>query len=73
MKFQKNIPTSVWEIAFRGQNPLAGLYNKQINERFYVRTTGRGRAAATDPPHVRHNLIKRIGDYKMAMIQKVGP
>ena len=46
-----------------------GLYEQgKINERFYIGDQWHGAQCGTDRPLVRHNVIKRIGDYKMAVI-----
>lgn len=38
----------------------------QINERFYVGDQWHGAACGSDRPLVRHNVIRRIGDFKIA-------
>lgn len=46
-----------------------GIYEQgKINERFYVGDQWHGANCGNDRPLVRHNVIKRIGDYKMAVI-----
>ena len=46
-----------------------GLYEqKRINERFYIGDQWHGAKCGNDRPLVRHNVIKRIGDYKMSQI-----
>lgn len=46
-----------------------GLYDQsKVNERFYVGDQWYGASAGNDRPLVRHNVIKRIGDYKMAVV-----
>ena len=46
-----------------------GLYEQgKINERFYVGDQWYGARCGNDRPLVRHNVIKRIADYKMAVI-----
>jgi len=46
-----------------------GLYEQsKINERFYIGDQWHGARCGNDRPLVRHNVIKRIGDYKMAVI-----
>ena len=48
---------------------VRGLYEQnRINERFMVGDQWHGARCGTDRPLVRHNIIKRIGDYKMAMV-----
>lgn len=46
-----------------------GLYDQnKKNERFFVGDQWNGAKAGNDRPLVRYNVIKRIGDYKMAVI-----
>ncbi len=46
-----------------------GLYEQsRINERFYVGDQWYGAKCGNDRPLVRHNLIKRVGDYKMSVL-----
>lgn len=46
-----------------------GLYRQnQLNERFYAGDHWHGAASGDDRPLVRHNLIRRIGEYKMAVV-----
>ncbi len=46
-----------------------GLYEQtRINERFYIGDQWHGAKCGSDRPLVRHNIIKRIGDYKMSQI-----
>ncbi len=46
-----------------------GLYEQgKINERFYSGNQWYGANCGNDRPLVRHNIIKRIGDFKMAQI-----
>lgn len=46
-----------------------GLYEQsKINERFYSGDQWYGANCGNDRPLVRHNIIKRIGDYKMSQI-----
>lgn len=46
-----------------------GLYEQgKINERFYVGDQWYGARCGSERPLVRHNVIKRIGDYKMAVV-----
>ncbi len=46
-----------------------GLYEQsRINERFYVGDQWHGAKCGNDRPLVRHNVIKRIGSYKMSQI-----
>ena len=46
-----------------------GIYEQsRINERFYIGDQWYGAKCGNDRPLVRHNIIKRIGDYKMSQI-----
>ena len=46
-----------------------GLFEQsRINERFYIGDQWYGAKCGNDRPLVRHNIIKRIGDYKIAQI-----
>ena len=51
-----------------------GLYEQnRINERFYIGDQWYGAKCGNDRPLVRHNVIKRIGDYKMSQILSRSP
>ncbi len=46
-----------------------GLFEQnKVNERFYIGDQWYGANCGSDRPLVRHNVIKRIGDYKMSQI-----
>ena len=46
-----------------------GMYEQnRINERFYIGNQWYGAKCGNDRPLVRHNVIKRIGEYKMSQI-----
>lgn len=46
-----------------------GLYDQtRINERFFMGDQWHGAKCGNDRPLVRHNVIKRIGEYKMAQV-----
>ncbi len=46
-----------------------GMYEQnRINERFYIGDQWHGAKCGNDRPLVRHNIIKRIGDYKMSQV-----
>lgn len=46
-----------------------GLFEQnRINERFYIGDQWYGAKCGNDRPLVRHNIIKRIGDYKISQI-----
>lgn len=67
-------PTEIfgeYEAAMRFKNSLGnkGLYEQsRINERFYRGDQWYGAGCGNERPLVRHNVIKRIGDYKMSQI-----
>lgn len=55
--------------AYKAALGSRGLYEQsKVNERFYVGDQWYGVNAGNDRPLVRHNVIKRIGDYKMAVV-----
>ncbi len=46
-----------------------GMYEQsRINERFYIGDQWHGAKCGNERPLVRHNIIKRIGDYKMSQV-----
>lgn len=46
-----------------------GLYEQsKINERFFIGDQWHGAKCGNERPLVRHNIIKRIGDFKMAQV-----
>lgn len=56
-------------IAFKDSLGDKGLCRQsRINERFYTGDQWHGVQCGTDRPLVRHNVIRRIADYKMSMI-----
>ncbi len=56
-------------IEYKNSIGTRGLYEQaRMNERFYVGDQWRGAHCGNDRPLVRHNIIKRIGDYKISMI-----
>ena len=60
-----------YERGVRYKNGLGakGLYEQnRINERFFIGDQWRGVRVSGDRPLVRHNIIKRIADYKMAVV-----
>lgn len=67
-------PKTVWEeyqTGTRYKNELGskGLYEQnRINERFYSGDQWHGASVGTNRPLVRYNVIKRIGDYKQAVV-----
>lgn len=67
-------PSKVWDeyessVKFKQGLGARGLYEQnKINERFFVGDQWHGANCGSDRPLVRYNVIKRIGDYKMAVI-----
>ncbi len=56
-------------VEFKSSMGSKGLYEQnKINERFYVGDQWFGAKCGNDRPLVRHNVIKRIGDYKMSVL-----
>lgn len=54
---------------FKSSIGKRGLYEQnRMNERFYVGDQWHGAACGSERPLVRHNIIKRIGDYKIAQL-----
>jgi hypothetical protein len=70
------LPDGIWEeyeagTKFKSGLGKRGLYEQgRINERFFIGDQWHGARCGNDRPLVRHNLIKRIGEYKMALICK---
>ena len=64
------LPDGIWEeyeagIKFKSGLGKRGLYEQgRINERFFIGDQWHGARCGNDRPLVRHNLIKRIGEYK---------
>ena len=55
--------------SFKSAMGNRGLFEQtRINERFYIGDQWHGAKCGNDRPLVRHNIIKRIGDYKMSQI-----
>ena len=67
-------PTVIFNEYSAGTTLKASMGNKglfeqnRINERFYIGDQWYGAKCGNDRPLVRHNIIKRIGDYKIAQI-----
>lgn len=67
-------PTQIFDeykkgVEFKSNLGAKGMYEQnKINERFYVGDQWYGAKCANDRPLVRHNIIKRIGDYKMSVL-----
>lgn len=56
-------------VAYKSSLGKRGIYEQnRINERFYIGDQWYGAKCGNDRPLVRHNVIKRIGDYKMSQI-----
>lgn len=56
-------------VDYKRQLGERGLYEQsRINERFYAGDQWHGVNCGDSRPLVRHNVIKRIGDYKMAVV-----
>ncbi len=56
-------------IGFKSSIGAKGLYEQnKTNERFFVGDQWYGARFGNDRPLVRHNIIKRIGDYKMSAL-----
>ncbi len=54
---------------FKSSIGAKGLYEQtKINERFFIGDQWYGAKCGNDRPLVRHNVIKRIGDYKMSVL-----
>ncbi len=73
-KKQEITPRSVWQEYEDGRRFKAGLgelgmyEQNRRNERFFVGDQWHGAKCGGERPLVRHNVIKRIGDYKMAVV-----
>ena len=69
---EKNTPAKIFEqydkgVQYKSAIGDKGLYEQtRINERFFVGDQWRG--VGCDKPLVRHNVIKRIGEYKLSVI-----
>lgn len=67
-------PLSIYEeyingTAFKSAIGSKGLYEQnKINERFFIGDQWYGAKCGNERPLVRHNVIKRIGEYKMSQI-----
>ena len=68
------LPSDVFNEYEKGVNYKASLGSRgmfeqdKINERFYAGDQWHGAKCGADRPLVRHNVIRRIGDYKIAVI-----
>ena len=67
-------PTLIFDELEKGQEFKAGLSDRgmyaqnRMNERFYAGDQWHGAECGDERPLVRHNIIRRIGEYKMAMV-----
>lgn len=67
-------PAYVWKQYRSGTNFKSGLgtrgmyYQSKMNERYFVGDQWYGVNCGNSRPLIRHNVIKRIGEYKMAVI-----
>ncbi len=56
-------------VSYKAGLGARGMYEQnRVNERFMVGDQWHGARCGNDRPLVRHNVIKRIGDYKMAVV-----
>ncbi|MDD3832669.1 MAG: hypothetical protein PHR24_02135 [Oscillospiraceae bacterium] len=73
---QRNMLGRIWDeymtgVKFKAALGNRGLYEQNsMNERFFAGDQWHGANCGNDRPLVRHNVIKRIGDYKIALISK---
>lgn len=71
---EQDMASRVWEEYETGRRFKSGLGENGLyeqnrrNERFFVGDQWHGAKCGGERPLVRHNVIKRIGDYKMAVI-----
>ncbi len=70
----KYTPSYIFEEFTKGTNHKASIGTKglfeqsRINERFFIGDQWHGAKCGNDRPLVRHNVIKRIGNYKMSQL-----
>ena len=56
-------------VQYKASMGSRGMFEQdKINERFYAGDQWHGAKCGSDRPLVRHNVIRRIGDYKISMI-----
>lgn len=73
-KQAKQTPEAIFDAYEKGKNYKSGLgkhglfEQAKINERFFVGDQWYGADCGNDRPLVRHNIVKRIGEYKMSNI-----
>lgn len=72
-----NTPTEIFEeykrsLEYKSTLFKRGMYEQnRMNERFFSGDQWYGTSSTPHRPLVRHNIIKRIGDYKMGMISEI--
>lgn len=72
-------PKTIFDEYEKGVEYKAGLYGKgfteqnAVNERFYFGDQWHGAACGNNRPLVRHNVIRRIGEYKIGRILEDEP
>ena len=70
----ENTPKAIYGEYEKGANYKSSLGNRglyeqnKVNERFYVGDQWYGANCGNDRPLVRHNIVKRIGEYKIAVV-----
>lgn len=75
----KHTPTKIFDeyrqgYEFKASIGSKGLFEQsRINERFFIGDQWHGAKCGNDRPLVRHNVIKRIGDYKISQIMSNQP
>lgn len=56
-------------VRFKASVGAKGIFEQsKINERFYIGDQWHGAAVGSERPLVRHNVVRRIGDYKIAQL-----
>lgn len=67
-------PQKIWDEYQKGINYKSGITRRglyeqtKINQRMYAGDQWHGAQCGGDKPLIRYNIIKRIGEYKMAMV-----
>ena len=70
----ENLPVIIFNEYQSGNNFKSAIGSKgifeqnRINERFFIGDQWHGAKCGNDRPLVRHNIIKRIGDYKISQV-----
>ena len=71
---KRNTPQQVFEeyrigMRYKATMGERGMYRQnELNRRFYQGDQWHGAACGSERPLVRHNMIRRIGEYKMAVV-----